>query len=1112
MRAAIALLLAWFTAILAATAQNTETTFADLCHDADRAAKKQKWEELDSIITRYCTLCDTSEISFYNSKIISYEAMLASQRRQETRAAELGQRVIDMRKSIPDCEARHIANAMNDEAVYLAKTGDYDKAVELCSEAVELFSTNAYKKDPQYAVVMANMGVFLSQRGNPDDDRLAEEACEKALKMMKKGTREYLNTQNNLAVCYAKNNNLAKADAISKDALKTGKKIYADDQYAYAVMLANHASRLANMRAYSQAIQYADEAFGIFNDKELTNTLAFAKLLVNRAVISTSMEQYDESIEMLEKALPALTAIVGKEHADYIRCVSELSLAYSKKGDTEKAEEYSAMLGQEGGGNSRNNSKYARVLTKQADIQAAAGNYRQAMAIAQTALDIFRKAGNRREVATALNKIANLHIFTGDYTAAADSGMTAIGLLTQENDKILLADINNTVAMAYYNMAQPDTARHYGSEAVNLYTEQGDTLSSIYAKNLSNLALYNYVCGDTEEAIALAERAKEIQMTVLGNDHPDNASILYNMARYYNGTDSIKTREYYHRALQLQMRVVRDNFSHQTSAEREVFWNMKSYLFKAAPALAYLHHDNDSILSDVYNAQLFTKGLLLNSEINFHNFLMQTGDSVLMKKYDRLELLRRDIDAAYSLPPADRAVQLEEAVKEASMLEKQLVRDCKKFGDFMAGLTGNHNEVADALKKDEIAIEFMNLHVNGLGDTYLALYLKKGWKTPRCKVLFSMAELEDAGIKTLNFSGAPDTHTHINELYRDSRFGQLVWGKMLPELENIRTIYFAPSGMFYQLGAEYLAIDSATIMNDRFACHRLSSTRLIAGHSGTKSQYRSAAVFGGLIYDMDELAICREHENFKDYEFEEATDEYCDLALNADAMMLDSLAVRGNVAYLPGTWIEAQTIGKQLMQNDIATNMFEQEQGTEEAFKALDSKGMNIIHIATHGFALTEDSPRNESAFKFILQEDAGGSPLSRSGLLLAGANYTLKGGKLPAGIENGILTAREISLLNLSGTELVVLSACRTGAGEIKDDGVFGLQRGFKKAGATTLVMSLWSVSDAATMQMMTAFYKALMRGMSKPDAFHEAQSAVKAAGFADPCYWAAFVMLDGI
>lgn len=1111
-RVTILLLLACCINSLTATAQDTRV-LASICEKADKAANRQQWEELDSLTKKYCALCDTTKASFDYSKILSYKASLASRRGMETMAIEIGQKVIDMRKGIAGCELRHIANAMNDEAMYYAKTGNYDKAVDLCGDALEIFKKHAYKKDPQYAVVMANMGVFLSQRENQDDNRLAIDACEKALTMMKKGTREYLNVQNNLAVCYVKNNNLVKAASISKAALKSGKKIYATDQYAYAVMLANHAARLANIRAYAQAMQYADEALSIFRDKQHTNTLAYAKLLVNRAVILTSMERYDDSIEMFEEALPLLADIVGKEHADYIRCVSEMSLAYNKKGNSEKAEEYSLMLRQNTGSNQTNDVRYARRLSKQADVLVSAGNYNAALQIVQTALDVFHKVDNKKELATTLNKIANIHIHSGNYTAAADSGKHAIKLLDGEKEELLQADINNTVAMAYYYMAQADTARKYGMQAIDLYKEQGDTISSIYAKALSNLALYNHTCGDTKYAIMLAERAKDMQMAILGADHPDNAAMLYNMARYYNETDSIKTQENYHKALQLQMRVVRDNFSHQTSSEREAYWNMKSYLFKAAPILAYIHNNNDSILSDVYNSQLFTKGLLLNSEINFHNFLVQTGDSVLLEKYDHLELLRRDIDAAYSLPPTDRAKQLESAMKEAAQLEKQLVRDCKKFGDFMAGLNGNHKAVSDALKNDEIAIEFMNLDVKGLGDTYLALYLKNGWDTPRCKVLFSMADLEDIGIRKLHFSGAPSTYGFINKLYSDPAFGQLVWGKLLPELDNIKTIYFAPSGMFYQLGVEYLAIDSTATISDKFTCHRLSSTRLITERTATKSQYRSAAVFGGLVYDMDELALRREHEKFKNYIFEEATDDhYNDLALNTDAITLDSLTTRGNVTYLPGTELEVQAIGMQLMQHDIPTNMFEQEEGTEEAFKALDGKGLNLIHIATHGFALMDDASSNESAFKFILQEDASGSPLSRSGLLLAGANYTLNGGKLPIGIENGILTAREISLLDLSGTELVVLSACRTGAGELKDDGVFGLQRGFKKAGVTTLIMSLWSVSDAATMHMMTAFYSGLMRGLSKKEAFHEAQSAVRSSGFSDPCYWAAFVMLDGI
>ena len=136
---------------------------------------------------------------------------------------------------------------------------------------------------------------------------------------------------------------------------------------------------------------------------------------------------------------------------------------------------------------------------------------------------------------------------------------------------------------------------------------------------------------------------------------------------------------------------------------------------------------------------------------------------------------------------------------------------------------------------------------------------------------------------------------------------------------------------------------------------------------------------------------------------------------------------------------------------------------------------------------------------------------LCYAGLLMAGANNTLKHTVKMENMENGILTAREIASMNLCDLQLVVLSACQTGLGQLRDDGVFGLQRGFKKAGARTLLMSLWSVDDIATQTMMTAFYEELANGSSRRKAFHKAQNRMRAdSRFSDPIYWASFIMLD--
>ena len=140
---------------------------------------------------------------------------------------------------------------------------------------------------------------------------------------------------------------------------------------------------------------------------------------------------------------------------------------------------------------------------------------------------------------------------------------------------------------------------------------------------------------------------------------------------------------------------------------------------------------------------------------------------------------------------------------------------------------------------------------------------------------------------------------------------------------------------------------------------------------------------------------------------------------------------------------------------------------------------------------------------------DEGVDPMLRSGLMLSGGNRAWQGEKVPESIEDGVLTAREISHMDLRGTDLVVLSACETGLGEISSEGVFGLQRSFKQAGVKTLLMSLWQVNDQATRFMMTKFYSGLLGGKDKSAAFLDAKRKCKEQ-FPEPRYWAAFIMLN--
>ena len=186
-------------------------------------------------------------------------------------------------------------------------------------------------------------------------------------------------------------------------------------------------------------------------------------------------------------------------------------------------------------------------------------------------------------------------------------------------------------------------------------------------------------------------------------------------------------------------------------------------------------------------------------------------------------------------------------------------------------------------------------------------------------------------------------------------------------------------------------------------------------------------------------------------------------------------------------------------------------QATEADFKALSGNSPKVIHISTHGFFYPDIEPTKgdlsrsgEPTFKYIE------NPLFRSGLAFAGSNYAWQRGYNPYEEEDGILTAYEISTLDLSNTDLVVLSACETGLGEIKgSEGVFGLQRAFKMAGVEYVLMSLWKIPDEQTVELMEAFYENWLGGQTIRQAFHNAQQQM--AEEYPPYYWAGFTLLGG-
>jgi CHAT domain-containing protein len=327
---------------------------------------------------------------------------------------------------------------------------------------------------------------------------------------------------------------------------------------------------------------------------------------------------------------------------------------------------------------------------------------------------------------------------------------------------------------------------------------------------------------------------------------------------------------------------------------------------------------------------------------------------------------------------------------------------------------------------------------------------------------------------------------------------KLIWEPLQTYINEGDNVYFSPSGILHHLAIEYLPSGDNRLMNEMYNLYRISSTKQLC-YTHPVQEYDKAVLYGGLIYDLEEETMLAESRVY-----EQTRDKYAMRGFEMDTVN------RAGWKMLSGTKTEIDNISKILTKNHIRNTVFEGEKGNEESFRALSGQKNNILHIATHGFFYSSEDAQKKKYFGMLSEnKPVIDNSMRRSGLILSGGNAAWRGESVPDGIEDGVLTAQEIMSLDLRGADLVVLSACETGLGDVTGEGVFGLQRAFKMAGAQTLIMSLWKVSDAATELMMSTFYENLLAGKSKREAFFAAQTTVRAK-YAEPYYWAAFIMLD--
>ena len=863
----------------------------------------------------------------------------------------------------------------------------------------------------------------------------------------------------------------------------------------------------------------------------------------------TAEKWYLESRAIREKVL-------GKEHLDYAASVNSLANLYNVMGQYEKAEPLyleSKAIREKAFG--KDHPNYASSLNNLAVLYKTMGQYEKAESLYLESKTIREKSMGKEHpnYASCLNNLAVLYYAMGQYEKAEAFNIESKAIdekaLGKEHPDYA-SDLNN-LASLYYAMGQYEKAETLYLESKAIREKALGKEHPEYARSLNNLADLYKTMGQYEKAETLYLESKAIREKALGKEHPEYARSLNNLANLYRDMGQYEKSE----PLNLESIAIREKvlgkqhpgYAKSLKSIALLYWSMGQYE-KAEPFFLELSTVNRHLIEKIlcnlserelnnylntfserqgqtlsftqisgrvkatlacYDNTLFYKGFLFNASSHINNLAQH--DTAAIRLHNLLKSYHRRLAAEYAKPIAERK-SVEELEAKANTAEKELVRTVAGYGEAIRQV--NWQEVQSALKPGEAAIEFVhyNFYTPDPTDSvmYAALVLRPGDTQPAFIPLLEERQLTPLlrGIQGSDFDLIDQRYAFRNG---KNALHALIWQPLDSLLQGVKTIYCSPSGLLHRINLGAVPLSSDQTFADRYHLVVLGSTRqLVTGRSTTANATAAATLFGGIQYDSKIMAAAQDPNSEEDMRGATATLPFpYDTTLRGGG---DNSPWRP----LPATETEVRNIAAMLQKRGFKTALQTGPAATEETFKQLGrtEPSPRILHLATHGYFFPDAKISKQSAVS-SMQEPVfklSDHPMIRAGLILAGANPTWTTGKPPEQGEDGILTAYEISQMNLSNTELVVLSACETGLGDlVGNEGVYGLQRAFRIAGAKYLVMSLWQVSDRMTGELMTEFYRQYLEEKKPvPDAFRGAQRAMRAKYPGSASAWAGFVLVE--
>jgi tetratricopeptide (TPR) repeat protein len=913
------------------------------------------------------------------------------------------------------------------------------------------------------------------------------------------------------------------------------------------------ADQLHTQGRYQKAIRLAMQACDLSRRSAARDDPGYSESLDLLALLYYEMGDYGGAEKLYREAMEIRRTALGDEHPDYASSLHNLAGLLKEQGDYGAAEQLyrkalkirRIALGDQDSDYASSLNNLAMLLQDMGDYDAAEPLYRQVIEVRRRHLKSkfvrfslwikgFRLAMDEESFyASSLNNLATLYLVRGaavesaasmtDYLAAEPLFREAMEIRRRalgEEHPDYAASLHN-LAVLYQAMGKHQAADPLSRKAIEIERRTLGEEHPTYAQSLRVLAGLYLDEGDYAAAEPLCRAALGILHKSLGEDHPQFAGALNDLACLYAGSG----RESEALGLMEQATAIGDRMVAQVfsmGSERQRMSYLESIQWQFAVFLSLVSES----LSQSQRAVGLAVDLVLRRKAIAAEALAIQRDVVLGGRYPALQpnlreltALRRRIHQKRLAGPGPEGLRAHQQLlmqwtARGESLDKELGSQISEIGLDQRLRAADRLTIVGALPKDSALIEFVRFDefdfksMPGRGDPrwkparYLAFVLRDGEPNDVGMIDLGRAErLDDliAGFRaSIITEGEPDYH-ELTESLTDSKppgidsgtaLRTALWDPLLAAVADRRRLLLAPDGDLTRLPFELLPLgDGRRLLDTYDEMSYLAVGRDILRFGAPSSgQSTEPLVLADPDFDLSREPISHLREVAASSTTRAASGR---ISRDMDAGF--------RFQRLPATRTEGERVAALLgVSPRLAAMVLQRE--------LMSRRSPRILHLATHGFFLA-DQTRHVKELPDVAAEAVAGSrlgtlmgfgrenPLLRSGLALAGANTWLGGGSPPDDAETGILTAEDVSGLDLVATELVVLSACDTGLGEVRSgEGVFGLRRAFVVAGARTLVMSLWRVSDLATAILMERFYENLVqRSMGRAQALRAAQTYIR-------------------